>query len=172
MNLELRLTEDTLDLATQEFDVAFFYGDYEQPNIHSIPLFEDRYIPVCSPQYAREHRLIERGYDALKEVNFLHSASSTAWQRWLNSVDCEADCMKRSYKFSQHGLAVEAAKHSVGMAIGRLRFVAEEIKSGELLAPFPSLETNQHYALLCNEGMQERPKIAAFIQWIKSEVDI
>ena len=127
---------------------------------------------VVRKRFTEEGREVLVSYDALKKVNFLHSASSTAWQRWLSSVDCEVDCMKRSYKFSQHGLAVEAAKHSGGMAIGRLRFVAEEIKSGELLAPFPSLETNQHYALLCTEGMQERPKIAAFIQWIKSEVDI
>ncbi len=172
MNLVVKLNEEALDLTTQEFDVAFYYGDYFQPNIHSIPLFEEKYLPVCSPQYAKDHRLLERGHEGLKSVNFLHRTPSTAWQRWLDSVGCEVDCMKHSYQFTHQGLAVEAAKQSVGIAIGRLRFITQAIESGELLAPFSAMEAKQHYALLCLEGMQDRPKIAAFIQWVKSELDL
>ncbi|MDN3715503.1 LysR substrate-binding domain-containing protein [Vibrio breoganii] len=171
LNLVMKLNEEALDLATQEFDVAFYYGDYHQPNIYAMPLFEEKYLPVCSPQYAKQYRLLERGHEGLKEVNFLHSTPSTAWQRWLDSVGCDIDCLKHSYQFSQQGLAVDAAKHSVGVAIGRLRFITDAIESGELLAPFSAMETKQHYALLCVEGMQDRPKIAAFIQWVKSELE-
>lgn len=172
MNLVIKINEEIQDLSTQEFDVAFYYGDYTQPHVYAMPLFECKYLPVCSPQYAKEHRLLERGHQALKGVNFLHSTPSTAWQRWLDSVGLDIDCLEHSYQFSQQGLAIDAAKNSIGVAMGRLRFVTQAIESGELLAPFTPMETKQHYALLCMDGMQERPKIAAFIQWIKSEIEL
>ncbi|PSW24822.1 transcriptional regulator [Photobacterium swingsii] len=170
LNLVVNLHEEIVELDKEEFDVAFYYGDYQQPNVYCLPLFDEMYLPVCTPQYAKEHRLLERGSQGLSSVNFLHSSQSNAWPRWLKSINSEIDSYQQCYRFSQQGLAVEAAKKSVGVAIGRLRFLTPAIEAGELLAPFPAMETHQRYALLCMDSMQHRPKIAAFIQWVKSEL--
>ncbi|OZS43873.1 LysR substrate-binding domain-containing protein [Photobacterium sanguinicancri] len=170
LNLLVNIHEEIAELDKEEFDIAFYYGDYHQPNVYYLPLFEEMYLPICSPQYAKEHRLLERGHQGLESVNFLHSSLSTAWPRWLESVGSNIDCYRQSYQFTQQGLAVEAAKQSAGVAIGRLRFMTKAIESGELLAPFSAMETKQSYALLCMESMRDRPKIAAFIHWVKAEL--
>ncbi|OBT06540.1 transcriptional regulator [Vibrio sp. UCD-FRSSP16_10] len=168
-NLTIRIEEDQLDLRQNNIDIAVYYG---QPNLidtFTHPLFDERLVPVCTHEYAVEHGLFQQDYEALKGITFLHAQQSNAWQRWLDHFSIALDPYDKAYHFSQRGMHVQAAKHSLGVAIGRLSFVAKMIEDGELVVPFPTMHSQNKYYLLCANGMEKHQKIEAVFNWIKEE---
>ena len=74
-------------------------------------------------------------------------------------------------KFSQSDHAVDAAFAGVGVVLGRRSVVVKDIAEGRLIAPFSTaLLTGGHYRFLCPEGLQDRPHIRAFRDWIICEI--
>ncbi|MDW3116375.1 LysR family transcriptional regulator, partial [Vibrio sp. 1727] len=41
---------------------------------------------------------------------------------------------------------------------------------GELVAPFERVNTGRGYDLICLNGQQHRPKNAAFIEWLETQL--
>ena len=66
---------------------------------------------------------------------------------------------------------MDAAFAGVGVVLGRRSVVVKDVAEGRLIAPFSTaLLTGGHYRFLCPEGLQDRPHIKAFRDWIISEI--
>ncbi|CAM3992573.1 MULTISPECIES: LysR substrate-binding domain-containing protein [Vibrio] len=168
-NLTIRIEEDQIDLRLNNIDIAIYYGKPSLKDTHIHPLFDERIVPVCTHEYAVNHGLFKQNYEDLYNINFIHAQESNAWSRWLKHFNIDVDPYEKAYTFSQRGMNIQAAKHSLGVAIGRLSFVAKMIEDGELVVPFPTLNSNNKYYLLCPDGMQKHQKINAVLSWIKEE---
>ena len=54
--------------------------------------------------------------------------------------------------------------------MGRASLVADHLRDGQLVAPFDvALSTEAHYRFVCQDGMEKRPHISAFLDWITDE---
>jgi LysR family D-serine deaminase transcriptional activator len=84
----------------------------------------------------------------------------------LNSNQ-ELDMTERCYLFN-HGEMAYSAARSIAMA--RVSLVQGNIERGELVAPFPTIEANRGYYLICPHGYQTRAKNKAFIDWLTSQL--
>jgi LysR family glycine cleavage system transcriptional activator len=67
---------------------------------------------------------------------------------------------------------VDAAIAGVGVVLGRRALVIKDLAEGRLVAPFPyALRTGARFRFLCPEGMENRPQVAAFRDWILAEIE-
>ncbi|MDE1315660.1 LysR substrate-binding domain-containing protein [Vibrio aestuarianus] len=169
-NVNVMAQEGQQDFLNDEIDVAIYFGSGDYSDMYCQRLFGEKYIPVCSRQYAKEHQLFEQGTEALNRVNFIHGYGSNVWERWMQHMRLDVDIYEQFYRMSHRGLDILAAQQSVGLAMGRYHFVKELIEAGELVSPLPSMSTNRGYDLLCPLGSEKRPKIRTFIDWIEDQL--
>lgn len=67
-------------------------------------------------------------------------------------------------------MAIEASKDGLGVALARTAHVADELATGELVRLFDVVcPSSVAYYLVCPEGREDEPHIAAFRGWIMSE---
>jgi LysR substrate binding domain. len=132
-----------------------------------------RFLPVCSPAYAREHELLKNPHN-LSHCTLLHDrqawSNDSGTDEWLSWAQHYAANMPLSsgIGFDRSDLAIIAAMNNVGVAMGRKRLVQKRLERGELIAPFDgkTLKCHQHYYVSTLPGRQW-PKIDAFIGWLR-----
>jgi DNA-binding transcriptional LysR family regulator len=65
---------------------------------------------------------------------------------------------------------VQAAVGGQGVALGRLPMIAEHLRDGRLVAPFPKkYDTARSYFALVAPGAEERDDVEAFMRWLAEE---
>ncbi|MGF1866444.1 LysR substrate-binding domain-containing protein [Enterovibrio norvegicus] len=169
-NLNIITNDVELDFDVHAIDIAIYFGDHERPNMHSKRMFGETYIPICTPGYAKNHRLFEDGLVSLQRVNFLYAKKSTAWKRWAKQHKVAIDTHHQFMTLSHQDMAVTCARNGLGVAMGRYRFVKDALESGELVAPYPAMETQRCHSILCPQGTENRPKVRTFLQWVDSQL--
>ncbi|MFL7014310.1 LysR substrate-binding domain-containing protein [Vibrio cyclitrophicus] len=169
LSIKLQTKQNQSDFQFEPYDVAIFYSEGHYPNHYSERLFSGIRTPVCSPEYAKRFNL-EKGLQQLDSVQFIHSGDVTAWQRWLEAAQSEVDCTLKCDYYSDNRIAMDAARLSMGVALGRLEFATTQIEQGRLVAPFMSIESGKGYDLVCPKGMEQRTKFQVFTQWVKQQL--
>ncbi|MCW8334650.1 LysR family transcriptional regulator [Vibrio paucivorans] len=170
-NLNVFGHEEQQSFHENNIEVAIYYDSEGFTDVYRQRLFGDKYIPVCTPQYAKQHRLYEDGLESLKRINFIHALGSDVWQRWMKYMKLDVDYFEQFYCVSHREMGFLSAQHHLGVAMGRYQFVKDMIESGELVTPYPSMSTDKGYDLLCPLGTENRPKIRTFINWVEGQLD-
>lgn len=174
-DIELQLSANLklIDLNSDDADVAvrFGYGDY--PDLHVEPIFDELVTPMCAPE------LIERGLKEpsdLKNFTLLHDDSmrhidrAPDWQEWLRRAGVTNVDASRGMRFSHADHSVDAAVEGAGVALGRSSLAGRELQSGRLVAPFDiQLSTSAAFWFVCALTDLEKPKVAAFREWLMKE---
>ncbi|MGR5194867.1 LysR substrate-binding domain-containing protein [Vibrio rotiferianus] len=169
-NLNLFAQENQIDLIANQIDVAIFYDTEHLVDVYRQRLFGEKYIPVCTPQYMKELNILEDGVASLKRINVIRAHGSDVWLRWGAYMELEVDIFQHFYSVSHRDMAVLAARNNLGVAMGRYRFVKDFLENGELVSPYPAMETPLGYDLICPSGYEHRPKVKTFISWIESHI--
>ncbi len=78
--------------------------------------------------------------------------------------------MERTYLFNHSDMAMIAAKNSMGVAMARESLVQTSLANGELVAPFERVSARRGYGLICLNDQHHRPKNAAFIEWLSTQL--
>ena len=126
--------------------------DYVDPALLSELLFEDRLVPVCTPQYRDLLGLQDpHNWDA---VTLLHDVLWEGdWLKWADEKGrVEIDWLAGP-RYPNHWLAIEAAKQARGVLMAHKRLVDGDLADGTLvsLAPDP-VPTGQSYYLVRRRG--------------------
>ena len=89
---------------------------------------------------------------------------------WLTAAEVEGVDAERGPIYEHSNLVVQSAIAAEGVALGRSRLVADHIAAGRLVRPFAlGLASNFTYFIVCAEGTEDAPKIAAFRDWLLAE---
>jgi LysR family D-serine deaminase transcriptional activator len=173
--LDLRVGNDNVDFRTRKIDLALYYANGEFPGLVSHRLMRERMAPVCSPDYARRHRLAENPQN-LRHCTTLHdslawdhAAYDAEWTLWAEQHDMLAALPERSLTFDRSDLSVTAAMNHVGIAIGRQQLVQKRVDSGELVLPLAGFSRSGHYDYyLVHPPLGTVPKrLLVFMNWLR-----
>ncbi len=170
-NINLFANEEQQDFHINDIEVAIYFDSEHHTNVYRKRLFGEKYIPICSPKYAKQHNIYEDGLESLKRINFIHALGSDAWQRWVTYMDLDVDIFKQFYCVSHREMGFLGATHDLGVAMGRYHFVKQYIETGELITPYPSMGTDKGYDLICPLGTEKRPKVRTFIKWLEGQLN-
>ncbi|SMF74945.1 transcriptional regulator, LysR family [Tistlia consotensis] len=156
------------DFLREEVDLAIRYGPGDYPGLFEERLFAEEFFPVCSPRLLGGPHPLHRP-EELVHHRLLHVDSPPDWRMWLQAAGVEGIDASRGPRFYQTVFALQAAEQGQGVAIGTTALVQDLLAAGRLVKPFELSVPHTHgYYLVCPPGHLQRPKVAAFADWVRA----
>ncbi len=94
------------------------------------------------------------------------------WPDWLAAAGVTGVDLSRGLRFNSADHAVDAAVEGAGVLLAYYTIAYDDLRLGRLVAPFDiRLETERAFHFVCPADLVERPKIAAFRDWLRRERD-
>ena len=146
-------------------DVALRRNDFTwDADFHAEKVSDEKIGPVCAPS------LLKRGRIDLGKQTLLHTASrKTAWASWRKATRSALD-HAGDQTYEHFYLSLQAAGAALGVAMGSIFMVQEELGSGRLAAPFGFVADGSAYYLLSPVPVDSDPRRAAFLAWITAQM--
>ena len=170
-DVHLEVTDISVDFARSQIDVVLRYGPGIYPAATAERIMNETVSPVCAPAYLDEVGGLADPAD-LARCKLIHEVGMTAtWERWFAMAGLPYP-KARGPGYSHGSMSIEAAIRGEGVALGRSVLVAEDLRQGRLVAPFPQarLDVELGYNLLYRTGSRDHPKVQAVRAWLADEV--
>jgi LysR family transcriptional regulator, glycine cleavage system transcriptional activator len=165
--LELRIVTASTPAEQFRMDVdVVISGPSQQPGWVGERFLAEARLPVLSPDLMRECLL--RTPADLERHTLLHAATlREAWPRWLATAGVPDLKPARDQVFEHFYFAIQAALEGLGVIMGPLALISDELRAGRLLAPIsePALRT-RGYFVYAPESSSDTSAVAALRQWL------
>lgn len=161
-----------VDFFGEDIDCAIYFANgHYRKGVFQQRLLDEYLIPVCSPRLLVGEPPLKTLSD-LRHHRLLHETSTHDWNRWLEKAGVTGIDLSRGSIFSHTVMVLQAAIHGQGVAIAYSVLAQQEIDSGRLITPFELTVPSLHaYDFVCPGTHQQKPKIAAFRNWLKTTID-
>lgn len=177
-DIQLRLTAYNAapDLKKGDVDIRIAYGKGDYPGLKTDYIMEETIFPVCAPSLLHKSPLRRmsdiRNHTLIHDFNVGDDEPSMTWAHWLRGSGVEQSMISRHVEYSDTILMVEAAVKGQGVALGRSSVAADYLKTGKLIKPLNIEQTSEYayYMITTDEGA-ERPRVRAFLDWLKRQVN-
>jgi LysR family glycine cleavage system transcriptional activator len=167
IELQVEATLRYADFTRDPVDVAIRFGTGPWADLHSEPIVDMAYFPVCSPALLRGDPPL-RDPAALRSQTLIHvSQTPDAWRGWLKHAGLADLQPAREMTYDHLSIALSAAEVGRGVALASQFLCEQRLGAGRLCVPFdlraPSATT---YHLVCRPEGLDDPRIAAFRDWL------
>jgi DNA-binding transcriptional LysR family regulator len=154
------------DLHLNDADFVVRHGIGQWTDVHFDHLFDEAFMPVCSPAVAQS---IREPRD-LMHAKLLHSMlRPEGWPTWLRVAGLPEDASDRNVALANAALCLQAASDGLGVAIAQLAYVTDELASGRLVKPLELVApTDYGYYLICDLRRADTEPLRSFRKWILS----
>ena len=128
--------------------------------------------PVCAPEFLARNGLPENPRDLLDFPLLLRlgEPNHPNWKQWFEAAGLADVHMADGPRFPDSNMAIEASKDGLGIALARTAHITDELATGKLVRLFDvECPSSVAYYLVCSEGHEDQPRIAAFRKWIIGE---
>lgn len=165
------------DFDREDVDVGIRYGGGDYPGLRVDRLLTEEIFPVCSPALLRGPHPLRQPADlrfhTLLHVDWAaHFESWPDWRMWLTTAGIYDIDAVRGPRFTQTGIALQAAIEGQGVALAGSVLVAHDLQTGRLIKPFAqSMPTSFAYFLVCSPSAADLPRVATFRRWILAEAE-
>ncbi len=156
-------------LNTGDFDVTIQLGRGDWEGLVAHRLAGGELVPVCSPALL-EARAIKRPNDLGGQV-LLHSlARPDDWRDWLAAAGGDKVDPTRGLRFESSSLSYQAAIDGMGVAIGQMALVIDDLEAGRLVPAVDFVfQTGNAYYVTYVERAARHPQLVEFRDWIVEE---
>ncbi len=177
IDVRISATDDVVDLARGDFDVAIRYGTGRYPGLTVELLMQNEVFPACSP------RLLEAGPplrtpEDLRHHALIHDQAvdrdplAPTWAMWLKAAGVAGVPAAAGLSFSVGYMALDAAIAGHGVVLAYSTIAAADLAAGRLVRLFSlALPDLFAYYIVTAPGALERPKVRAFRDWLRQEAD-
>lgn len=172
IELQLNAAERLVDFSREAIDCGIRHGLGDWPGLRADRLFPAAIVPVCSPGLLKGSKPLREPAD-LAHHTILHALDGAdEWQLWLRAAGGEGIELGRGVRFDTGDLALKAAASGIGVAMGRVPLIDDDLAAGRLVEPF-DLEFDEQcaYYFIAPEATADQPKIEAFRSWLLAEAD-
>lgn len=173
-DIELRFSASlkVADFDRDDVDIAIRFGQSDDRGLFSHTLLEDWMTPMMSPEMAKDIKTPED----LAKATLIHDDVTAFlrppvdWAAWFTSMGMTPPEM-HGPRFNLGEHAISAAIAGAGAIMGRISLTSTALQDGRLVMPFrETMKAGASYRLVCPEGTETRPQVAAFIEWIEGEI--
>ncbi|NVJ99207.1 MAG: LysR family transcriptional regulator [Alphaproteobacteria bacterium] len=151
------------DFKAANADVAIQYGDGNWDGMAAHKVVAEDVIAVVAPSLLRGKSEVRiEDYDRL-----LMSTRPTAWAEWLAGAGLEGANSRGGAQFENFTMMIEAARSGLGVAVLPQMYVADDLATGRLIAPFgPAVRSRNAYYLAYEDSRGTMKKVQAFRDWL------
>jgi DNA-binding transcriptional LysR family regulator len=165
-----------VDLGRGDVDVAVRYLSDARAPEGSVRLFGERMLPVASPKLVLGGGMaLAKPADLAGHV-LLHLDDPDGrtpwleWSVWLAGNGQPGLKPAGSLRFKLYDQVIQAAVGGQGVALGRVPMIAEYLRDGRLVAPFPKrYESARGYYAVVAPHAAERRDVGEFVAWLRDE---
>ncbi|MDB5883216.1 MAG: bacterial regulatory helix-turn-helix, lysR family protein [Ramlibacter sp.] len=147
-------------------DVVIRRGDSTDPSLTQQRFMSEAISPVCTPAVLRDARI--RGLADLASMTWLTADMRPRdWPDWLDFAEAGPLSAPRQLSFDHSYLALQAARDGLGVAMGSLYLIQEDLASKTLVPIFPGLVLpSQPYVMAYRAGKRHEATVASFEAWL------
>ncbi|MGF1698976.1 LysR family transcriptional regulator [Photobacterium makurazakiensis] len=152
-------------LGSTGLSLAIRRDDFKlQHDYRKTKLVEEWVGPVFAPDYWEQIK-----HD-LTKVKLLHSQTRPqAWDDWSGSVGGQALSGNSHQTFAHFYFCFQAVVDGLGAAIGAYPLVVDDLKRGNLIAPFGFVLSGHDYILLSQQGSGDELELN-FTHWLQQSL--
>jgi LysR family glycine cleavage system transcriptional activator len=160
---------ENVRLPSDQFDVAIRNIREPWPNLSCDLLGRLVFVPVGAPDYVRN--LLRGGNLDWSRATLVHdTAVAEDWETWSNDTRIDISSA-RKLVVSTGRFALQAAVDGLGLAIGRLPLIDDDLAAARLaIAVDRRVPVRSGYWLLRPPGNETRREIIAFRNWLLEEM--
>jgi LysR family transcriptional regulator, glycine cleavage system transcriptional activator len=162
------VSREIVHLPSDQFDVAIRSGRDSWPNLSCDLLGRLAFVPVGSTDYVRalsQDRVLDWSRATLIQI----PTSAEDWETWCNHSRIDVSAARKIIVDSVQ-LALEAAADGLGIAIGRLPLINDDLAAGRLAVAIDHIvPVLTGYWLVAPPGVETRREIIAFRNWLLEE---
>ncbi|MBT2788217.1 MULTISPECIES: LysR substrate-binding domain-containing protein [unclassified Halomonas] len=168
IDLRIHASHESVALDGVTADIAIRYGDGRWPGLIAEKLFDNTFIPACSPQLDL-HDAAQLSAHSLIHFRIAGAVSSPLdWVAWQKLAKVPGLDVSAGLVFTDETHAISAAVGEQGVALMSRQLINDELVQGRLMQPFgPSLE-GKPFFLVYPESRQQDPTIRAIREWVMS----
>ncbi|WP_422099358.1 transcriptional regulator GcvA [Variovorax sp.] len=158
-----------------------FERDDVDVSIHSEPsppegpgyrlLFRETLLPVCAPALLQRDPPLAQPADLAQHALLSSLNRPQDWPAWLEAAGLSGLDTHRGLKFENAAMAYQAAAEGLGVMMGLLAFVRDDLASGRMVAPLAlRLPTEGGYFMAWRADRPVPQRVRDFEHWMAEEV--
>lgn len=170
IELRVHASRALVDFGLDEVDVSIRYGRGGWTGVAAEHLAAETVTPVCSPDFARTHRL---GADpsALLRLPLLADDLVDGWTDWFAAAGVTDSPIFQGPRLDDSASLYHAAAAGLGVALGRSLLVERALREGQLVAPFDlAVQASYGYWLVRPDRGEPTPAARLFMRWVREQM--
>ncbi|ELI2741630.1 LysR family transcriptional regulator [Salmonella enterica] len=179
LDIRLRVKASKLDFKHEPVDLAIYYGTGQNAGFYQKRLYDEYLTPVMCPVYANELSIYGcEDIQRLSEARLVHCIEGIdtispryEWEFWLKQTGVEIPFKRQQTIINHAEMAISAARHGMGVAMGRVSLARPYLNEKILIAPFQFINSGFGYDVICPAGLENRPRYKAFMEWLVLEAE-
>ncbi|MGF1786263.1 LysR family transcriptional regulator [Photobacterium swingsii] len=160
-----------VNLGVSGLSMAIRRDDFELEHDYRKTHLVDEWVgPVFSPDYWDK---VKNDLSSIKKLSSL--TRPHAWNEWMANYDGVLDFGQTHQDYAHFYFCFQAAVDGLGAAIGSYPLVVDDLKRGNLIAPFGFMLSGHRYILLSEDKTMSEHSVkdeseAQFTQWLKDNL--
>ncbi|CAM2155556.1 LysR family transcriptional regulator, glycine cleavage system transcriptional activator [Pararobbsia alpina] len=169
-NIEVRLStsNEPIEKLRESVDLIIRGGPQNIDGYIAEEFLSEARLPVCSPKLLKAKKL--RKPQDLEHFTLLHTATyPRMWPDWLAAAGCPDLKPQQSLTLAHFYLTLQGALDGLGVAMGPIALVADDIAEGRLVLPFdkPTLDPWRYFTYVA-AARENDAAVRAFKEWLVS----
>jgi LysR family glycine cleavage system transcriptional activator len=169
IDLVLEPSIRSVNMTVEPIDLAVRYGRGGWHGVQAQRLLTEQISPVCSPALLGPGEPPLQPRDLLRhDLLMSFSKEPFEWQAWSEKAGVDL-LQSRSVMLHDYNIVLQAAVDGQGIAMGRRRLIADHLRRGVLVEPFPELAVSEGLGYWTVMPDHPKPQAKVFAQWLASE---
>ena len=166
IDLRIHASHEPVVLDGVTADIAIRYGDGRWPGLVAEKLFDNPFVPACSPLLNLHDAAELPRHSLIHFRNQLAVSSPVDWVVWQKQAQVPGLDVSAGLVFSDETHAVSAAVGAQGVALMSRQLIEDELREGRLVQPFGPVLEGKPFFLVYPESRRHDPAILAVRDWI------
>ena len=166
IDLRIHASHEPVVLDGVTADIAIRYGDGRWPGLVAEKLFDNTFVPACSPLLNLHDAAELPRHSLIHFRNQLAVSSPVDWVVWQKQAQVPGLDVSAGLVFSDETHAVSAAVGAQGVALMSRQLIEDELREGRLVQPFGPVLEGKPFFLVYPESRRHDPAILAVRDWI------
>ncbi|MES2072023.1 MAG: LysR substrate-binding domain-containing protein [Pseudomonadota bacterium] len=170
--IEIRVTTSASDAVadlTEPYDVIIRREVHQLSGYECLRFLDDISAPLASHGYLARHPILTP--EDLRNASLLHLESRLdAWDRWLAQAGVAAPNKPggHSHTYQHFFLSLQAASADLGVAIGSLELLENDLDSGRLIQLFPHIVLSDvGFHMMFRSPAEAGTPLRTFVNWLQ-----